>query len=157
MGVTFNCHCFCWLMALYDQMGVGGGWFNKNTPTRCKMILSNYHVATCNVITKANLHQVCAVWNVATGKWVFQGGLIRLYVSCILQAGDLQNTVVRLHSQLEQGETERHTLEYQLTLAQKDGRVSRDLLDEREEEWSSLKTSFQGQTVEESVVCKLYL
>ncbi len=64
--------------------------------------------------------------------------------ACPLQAGDLQNAVVRIGSKLEQGEAQRHSLEYQLTLSQKDGRQHIDLLEQREKEWNTLKQSFQG-------------
>lgn len=61
-----------------------------------------------------------------------------------VQAGDLQNAVVRMRSQLEQGEAQRHSLEYQLTLAQKDSRQNLDLLEQKETEWNTLKQSLQG-------------
>ncbi len=64
-------------------------------------------------------------------------------VHCI-QAGDLQNAVVRLRSQLEQGEAKRQSLEYQLALIQKDGRQNIDRLDQREKEWKTSKKSLQG-------------
>ena len=70
-----------------------------------------------------------------------------IYIKAVhhsVQAGDLQNAVVRLRSQLEQGEAQRHSLEYQLTLARKEGRQSMDLLEQRENEWNTLKQSLQG-------------
>ena len=61
-----------------------------------------------------------------------------------IQAGDLQNAAVRLRSQLEQGEAQRHSLEYQLTLAQKDSRLNLDLLEQKDKEWNTLNQSLQG-------------
>ncbi len=61
-----------------------------------------------------------------------------------IQAGDLQNTAVRLRSQLEQGEAKRQSLEYQLALTHKDGRKNIDRLDQREKEWKTTKKSLEG-------------
>lgn len=77
--------------------------------------------------------------------WARAGQLSTTHAcSCPLQAGDLQNAMVRIGSKLEQGEAQKHSLEYQLTLSQKDCRQHLDLLEQREKEWNTLKQSFQG-------------
>ena len=50
-----------------------------------------------------------------------------------------------LQSKLEQGETERQSLHYQLTLAQKESRQSTLLLAEKENEWNSIQTCLHSE------------
>ena len=65
--------------------------------------------------------------------------------STAIQTRGLANEVASLQSRLEQSETERQTLHYQLTLAQKEGRQSTMLLAERESQWNSTQTSLQSE------------
>lgn len=56
----------------------------------------------------------------------------------------LANQVACLQSQLEQSETERQSLHFQLTLAQRDSRKSNILLNEKEAQWNSVQSAMQG-------------